>query len=51
MKQLKIKKVDKRSNFLQVVAELDRETYEGILMSKGKKDMKNEKGTQDLDSN
>lgn len=48
MKQLKITKLDKRTNFIQVIAELDGETYEGVLMSKG--NTKNEKGTQDLDS-
>ena len=47
--QIKIKKVNKASNFLQVTAELDGEIYEGVLMSKGgvKKD---EKRTQNLDN-
>jgi hypothetical protein len=46
--QIKIKKVNKASNFLQVTAELDGEIYEGVLMSKGGE--KDEKRTQSLAS-
>jgi len=48
MKKIKIKKVEKRTSFLQVTAELDGEIYEGVLIIKGKKE--DEKRTQDLDS-
>jgi len=40
MKQLKIKKLDKRSNFLQVTVELDGEIYQGVLLKGEKKEEK-----------
>jgi hypothetical protein len=43
--ELKIKKIEKGSNFIHVVTELDGQIYEGILFSKGEK---NEKATQDM---
>lgn len=46
MKKIKIKKVEKRTSFLQITAELDGEIYEGVLIIKGKE--KDEKRNKDL---
>jgi hypothetical protein len=47
---IKIKKVNKRSNFLQVTVELDGEDYEGILITKGGCMEENEERTSHMDN-
>jgi len=44
--ELKIKKIEKATNFIRVVAELDGQIYEGVLIGKG--GIKDEERTQDM---
>lgn len=44
--QIKVIHIDRRTNFIQVTAELDGQLYEGILIGKG--GVTNEKRTQDM---